>query len=938
MSAPPFATSGATKLEFWTTRCGKAHRLKTVAIPGERGTSREIALRHQSEAPRKAGWQWAVVRYVNGCSMSSKLLHRRHRGPLSARLLTNSNTYAAPNFNVDTSTNVAGLTALKGSAPDSADKMYVYNAATFTVEGALACLLISLGETSAGAATDGQRRGNITVDAGVTITFTGNATATNSGIKSDPASAPGTALESKSNTITINGTAANPVVMINSTGAFDAAKRFCLNIVYGTITSTNLTLSYPSQASAGTAVILPNSATYQTGTCSFDGTIWNTGNLAANCYLFGHSSAATISSNLSLGAGTINGAANTTANRVMILYVSGVSISQGSSATITQAGWMLIPGAAANSDFPLVRVLAAAGTNYYARAFALSQTDCRPTTTAPTGLAIADRGNGSGGLATISNIAAYANADEIVVTASDGTTVIGRATKTEYTANSGVICPNVTLGSARTGDKCFATSDLYVVSAFSGAAAEWTPTKRTVPAVAKVMADAGNFGDSGSELTPTLPLAKVHPDQGGTLDLPAITSVIEADTLETVAGTYHEATVAEVLAGVTFGPAEAYEGTFDPDAYAAIFEAARNEVPTLSLIPSEVNGGPAPWLQFNVEREGTGAGGGGTAPDAPSLGATPTAGDGQVILAVTAVNPTDVVYVLYRSGADGWSAESETFKRTGSGAVTVTGLTNEDGHEFVAYAKSGSLVSLFSDPVFATPSAGTTPAGLASLPLKYLRDTLAASAAFQGWVGAANPAEAAERIHPVSVATADALATVAAGAISAIELVAPGCGYTAAPTVTVLGNGTGASITAAVSGGKVTGFTIVDGGSGYTAGKTQLVVAGPPMPWALVDWAENFERTAIAGGSRRYFEQAGDMVAVLRAPVDADHDDAEAAYAFLNVVGAIIEDLEELSSSAGYLSINRIGRAQGPRRPEAAEVKTAGDYYELWLRIGWDGQ
>ena len=103
------------------------------------------------------------------------------------------------------------------------------------------------------------------------------------------------------------------------------------------------------------------------------------------------------------------------------------------------------------------------------------------TTTIPTGLAIADRANGSGGLATITNIAAYANADEIIVTNSAGTTVIGRATKTEYTANSGIICPNVTMSVLRSGDKAKATSDLYVESAFSVAAADWTPTLGTIP-------------------------------------------------------------------------------------------------------------------------------------------------------------------------------------------------------------------------------------------------------------------------------------------------------------------------------------------------------------------------------------------------------------------------------------------------------------------------
>lgn len=44
----------------------------------------------------------------------------------------------------------------------------------------------------------------------------------------------------------------------------------------------------------------------------------------------------------------------------------------------------------------------------------------------------------------------------------------------------------------------------------------------------------------------------------------------------------------------------------------------------------------------------------------------------------------------------------------------------------------------------------TTPSGLASLPLKYLRDTLAACSAFQTMVGAANATEALDSIHYVA--------------------------------------------------------------------------------------------------------------------------------------------------------------------------------------------
>jgi len=135
----------------------------------------------------------------------------------------------------------------------------------------------------------------------------------------------------------------------------------------------------------------------------------------------------------------------------------------------------------------------------------------------------------------------------------------------------------------------------------------------------------------------------------------------------------------------------------------------------------------------------------------PVTSLSAAAGDGEVTLTVVTPNPTDVVYARYRKGGDGWSAEDESLKRTGDGDIVVGSLTNEHGYEFIVYVKSGSIESEWSDPAFATPTAGTTPAGMISLPLKYLRDTVAASSTFQGWVGVANAEEAAERVHYVAV-------------------------------------------------------------------------------------------------------------------------------------------------------------------------------------------
>jgi hypothetical protein len=105
----------------------------------------------------------------------------------------------------------------------------------------------------------------------------------------------------------------------------------------------------------------------------------------------------------------------------------------------------------------------------------------------------------------------------------------------------------------------------------------------------------------------------------------------------------------------------------------------------------------------------TGSGGGGsTPPTAPTWG-TPavTPVSGQVTLKVVAASPTDVIYARYKlKTATGWVAQSESFRRTGSGNIVVTGLTNEALYVFSGYAKAGGLESEWLSPRESTPTAG----------------------------------------------------------------------------------------------------------------------------------------------------------------------------------------------------------------------------------------
>ena len=80
--------------------------------------------------------------------------------------------------------------------------------------------------------------------------------------------------------------------------------------------------------------------------------------------------------------------------------------------------------------------------------------------------------------------------------------------------------------------------------------------------------------------------------------------------------------------------------------------------------------------------------------------------------------------------------------------------------------------------------------------------------------------------YPGAKAGATATATVASGKVTAVNLTAPGFGYTSTPTVTISGGGgTGATAVASIANGQVTGISVTAAGSGYTSAPTVTVAA-----------------------------------------------------------------------------------------------------------------
>jgi hypothetical protein len=132
-----------------------------------------------------------------------------------------ANAYSAPNFDIDTNIDEAGLATLKGSPVATTDLIYVYGGAKVTlgVAGNFACLDIYLGDNSAGTAVTKTGYCDILNKAGFTVTLH---TATING---------GLSGEGSTSKYTIIGTTGNNVTIKSNTTykASDLNVRGCAN-------------------------------------------------------------------------------------------------------------------------------------------------------------------------------------------------------------------------------------------------------------------------------------------------------------------------------------------------------------------------------------------------------------------------------------------------------------------------------------------------------------------------------------------------------------------------------------------------------------------------------------------------------------------------------------------------------------------------------------
>jgi hypothetical protein len=224
---------------------------------------------------------------------------------------------------------------------------------------------------------------------------------------------------------------------------------------------------------------------------------------------------------------------------------------------------------------------------------------------------------------------------------------------------------------------------------------------------------------------------------------------------------------------------------------------------------------------------------------------------------------------------------------------------------------------------------------LLSLPLYYLRKTVAASPTFQEWIGQSGPHVALPYVQPLEAVPARFSVAITDGAISAITVLDGGNGYYEPPAIAISGDGTGATATATVVNGTVTAVTVGGGGgTGYTNAKAvaslpaRLAVAGLSREWGLVESGR---------GTRTHFSQTGDLLLTLQEAVVAGTSTEDALNGFANTVGAILADLQQLAGTPGYLDFTRASYDQPPARPRLEEVASLGDFHRAVIRFSFEG-
>lgn len=707
-------------------------------------------------------------------------------------------------FLVRTDAAISTFATIKGAAVATTDTYTVTMGATLTRATNVTCLqgrqgdTIALIATTYGAGPATYRYGYEVVNAGVTVTWTGNAGAS-SGWNLNPTTAD---TSSKGCRLTFNGTAGSRIKITNLGDASSGTERWMFYIVYGAALGGYFDAYYNAGGWAATTAQLASSSANTTAGSNLTQFTW-TGAWGANQTIF----VLTASSDIRV----------TVSSATMIMATTGIALFSFS--TLVSGFVFYCPNLRVTGN-QLRLLMATTTADMYMDGASFTAADSRFSEATPATFAVADAGTGGELDITVGNPTAIAAGDFLVVFNSGGTE-IGRISRAAYEAPLyGKAANSYRLGgfvddTAYTGMYAKFTRDGILFGPASNTA-NATPTLSAayaaylaLEATRNVTAGASNIltgahehiagakidGTSDKvlsydeeEVRNTLPDLALVPtpatggpaawkwlgtDPVGTLDLDAVKTAYEnsRNDPDGIAGSDVAVGHAPKIKNVTYtGTASsgsplvaisiildaavvAVNGTItvtggvtvDQNITGATVTLTRKKKSDGSTVATPINttanfvqGVQKTWAAIlgadctitpTIAREeyleatvvnGTPAitsitGGRSdyvVKPAAPTWASTNAVvgGDGTLVLSVVAGAATDVIYARHRrflsSGA--WSAESETFKRTGTGTITITGQTNEQYREVVVYAKAGGVTSDWSEPRYDVPTDGAT--------------------------------------------------------------------------------------------------------------------------------------------------------------------------------------------------------------------------------------
>lgn len=112
-------------------------------------------------------------------------------------------------------------------------------------------------------------------------------------------------------------------------------------------------------------------------------------------------------------------------------------------------------------------------------------------------------------------------------------------------------------------------------------------------------------------------------------------------------------------------------------------------------------------------------------------------------------------------------------------------------------------------------------------------------------------------LNDVSLQTdlTNAFSGLTSGQVTSITVTNPGLGYTLTPTVTISGNGSGATASAQISNGQITNINIISAGTGYTQTPTVTISGNGSGAVAIANVSQyTFLQTQNAGFDSSYIE------------------------------------------------------------------------------------